>query len=67
MDWDELRLSPAKLLIVIAITVVVVIELRTVLAFVGLEIPPELALVAGVLLIGGLVIWAVLPAINAPE
>ncbi|RQH02506.1 CbaC protein [Natrarchaeobius oligotrophus] len=57
-----MRISPAKLLIVIALCLVVLVEARTILAFFDVEVSVlEIALV-GVVAITALVVWAVRPA-----
>ena len=64
MSPEEMRLSPAKLLIVVAIAVVVLIELRTVLAFFSVDIAPVPALVLGVVIIATIVLWATFPVLR---
>ena len=64
MSTEEMRLSPAKLLIVVAIAVVVLIELRTVLAFFSVDIAPVPALVLGVVIIAAIVLWATFPVLR---
>lgn len=56
-----MRISPPKLLLLVALLVVILVEARSVLAFFGLELSVEAIVVIGVITIGALVIWAVLP------
>ncbi|MFA9416726.1 CbaC protein [Natrinema sp. HArc-T2] len=53
--------SPAKLLILIALSLVILVEGRTVLAFFGIEIPPLETALIGVVIIGTLLVWAFRP------
>jgi len=53
--------SPAKLLILIALSLVILVEGRTVLAFFGIEIAPLETALLGVAIIGALLIWAIRP------
>ncbi len=53
--------SPAKLLILIALSLVILVEGRTVLAFFGIDIPPLETALIGVVIIGALLVWAFLP------
>ena len=61
-----MRISFAKLLIVIAFCVVMLVELRTVFAFFGVDIPPLAIVGFGVVLIGTLILWAIFPADDNP-
>lgn len=61
-----MRISPAKLLILIALVLVALVEGRTVLGFFGTEISPlEVALV-GIVVITVLVGWALWPRGEEP-
>ena len=62
-----MRTSPARLLILIALALVVVIELRTVLAFFHIEVTVGETVVIGLLTIGALLVWALRPAADDPE
>ena len=53
-------ISRAKLLILIAIVVVVLVELRTILGFFGLELSPVVTVAIGAAVIGALLLWAML-------
>ncbi|TMT86856.1 CbaC protein [Haloterrigena sp. H1] len=59
--------SPAKLLILIALSLVILVEGRTVLAFFGIEIAPLETALIGVVIIATLVIWAVRPLRGSPS
>jgi len=59
--------SPAKLLILIALSLVILVEGRTVLAFFGIEIAPLETALIGVVIIAALVIWAVRPLRGSPS
>lgn len=67
MAAEQLRLSPAKLLIVIAFAIVILVELRTVLALFGIDISVRGALVVGLVAIGALVLWAIAPVFTTDE
>ena len=56
-----MRISPAGLLVVLALAVPVVVQLRTVLAFVGIHITAVQTVVIGVLVLAAIVLWAVFP------
>ena len=56
-----MRISPAGLLVVLALAVPVVVQLRTVLAFVGIHITALQTVVIGVLVLAAIVVWAVFP------
>lgn len=62
-----MRTSPARLLILIALVLVVVVELRTVLAFFDVEVTVMETLVIGLLAIGALFVWALRPAADDPD
>jgi len=62
-----MRTSPARLLILIAFILVVVVELRTVLAFFDVEVTVLESLVIGLVAIGALLVWALRPAADEPE
>ena len=59
--------SPAKLLILIALSLVILVEGRTVLAFFGINIPPLETALIGLVVIATLVIWAVRPLRGSPS
>ncbi|RZV10774.1 CbaC protein [Natrinema hispanicum] len=58
--------SPAKLLILIALSLVILVEGRTVLAFFGINIPPLETALIGLVIIATLVIWAIRPLRGSP-
>lgn len=61
MNTEQMRLSPAKLLIVVALCIVILVELRTVLAFFGIEVAVVTSLVVGAFVVGVIVLWAMAP------
>ena len=61
MAAEQMRLSPAKLLIVVALCVVILIELRTVLAFFSVDVAPGPSIVLGLIVVTIIVLWATLP------
>ena len=64
MDTEQMRLSPAKLLIVVALCIVILVELRTVLAFFGIEVTVVTSLVGGTVIVSIIVLWAVSPLLR---
>ncbi|OLZ40475.1 CbaC protein [Natrinema saccharevitans] len=58
--------SPAKLLILIALSLVILVEGRTVLAFFGVNIPPLETALVGLVIIVVLIVWAIRPIRGAP-
>lgn len=62
-----MRISSPKLLVLVAFLIVVVVELRTVLAFVGVEVAFTTTLLAGGVVIGALVLWAVASSADSSE
>ncbi len=58
------RISKTGLLILIGISIPVLIELRTLLSFVDIEISAEVTILVGVVYITALVIYGRLPAGN---
>ena len=62
-----MRISPPRLLILIALLLVVLIELRTALAFFDVEITVNQLLGLGVVTIGALLLWALWPTESASE
>lgn len=56
-----MRTSPARLLILIAIFIVVAVETRTVLAFFGIGVTVQQSLAFATLGVVALVLWAVWP------
>ncbi|ELY51475.1 hypothetical protein [Natronorubrum bangense] len=53
-----MALSRVQLLLVIAFLIVVLVELRTVLGFFGIELSAMAATAIGVVVIGALVLWS---------
>ncbi|MCU4925751.1 CbaC protein [Halobacteria archaeon AArc-dxtr1] len=62
-----MRISPAKLLILLAFILVIVVELRTVLAFFGVEVTVLESLVLGVVAILALLAWMFAPSSGESE
>ena len=62
-----MRISFAKLLIVIALCIVVLLEARTALAFFDIDVSLFGIVVVGVLVIGGLIVWALYPETDEPQ
>ncbi len=67
MAAEQMRLSPAKLLIVVAFGIVILVELRTVLAFFGIEVSVQTALIIGLVVISALVLWAITPLLTSDD
>lgn len=61
-----MRLSRAGLLIAIAISIPVIIELRTVAAFFGIEISVWATIAIGAAVIGALIAWSSFPGLKTP-
>ena len=53
-----MALSRVQLLLVIAFLIVVLVELRTVLGFFGIEFSAMAATAIGIVIIGALVLWS---------
>ncbi|MFD1564264.1 CbaC protein [Haloarchaeobius amylolyticus] len=62
-----MQTSPAKLLILIALSLVIIVEGRTVLAFFGVDIPPLETALIGLVVIVALLIWAIRPIRGSPS
>ncbi|MFP8953751.1 CbaC protein [Natrialbaceae archaeon A-arb3/5] len=62
-----MRTSPAKLLILLAFILVIVVELRTVLAFFDIEVTVLESLALGVVAIVALLAWAFVPSSNGSD
>ena len=62
-----MRISRGALLVLIAMSVPIIVELRTVASFVGIEIPLSMTLVLSLLVVVALVFWATLPPKQEPE
>ncbi len=62
-----MRLSWPKLLIVIALLIVILVELRAVLAFFEIHLSVTATLAIGVVVIGTLVLWTVLSSADRSE
>ncbi|MFC4544000.1 CbaC protein [Halosolutus amylolyticus] len=56
-----MRTTLPRLFLVIAILVVLIVELRTALAFFGVQVSFTTTIVAGVVVTGLVVLWAVIP------
>lgn len=59
-----MRVHPAVLLVLIALVVPLVVELRTVAVWVGVELSLAQTAVIGVFVVGALVAWAVFPDVR---
>lgn len=57
-----MRTTRAKLLIMLAILIVLLVELRTVLAFFGINLRLRTVILLGVVSIGMLFLWAFFPS-----
>ena len=57
-----MRTSPARLLILIALLLVILVEARTVLAFFDVDVSLGTVAIVGVLAIAALLVWATRPA-----
>lgn len=57
-----MRIAPAKLLILVALLLVILVELRTVLAFFEIDVSLGEIAVLGAVAIGALVYWATRPS-----
>ncbi|MXV63662.1 CbaC protein [Natronorubrum sp. JWXQ-INN-674] len=62
-----MRLSWPQLLIVIALLIVILVELRTVLAFFEIHLSVTATAVLAVVVIGALVLWTVLSSADRSE
>ena len=56
-----MRFHPAVLLVIVALTVPLVVELRTMAVWIGLELSVAQTLAIGAVVIGAIVAWAMLP------
>ncbi|MFP9191600.1 CbaC protein [Natronosalvus vescus] len=56
-----MRISRGALLVLLAFTVPVLVELRTVLGFFDIELSLTGVLIIGVLVVGGILFWATFP------
>ncbi len=62
-----MRTTRAKLLLMLAFLVVILVELRTVLAFFGVGIGPGGVIVLGIVSIGALFLWAFFPSTESGQ
>ena len=63
-----MRVHPALLLVLLALTIPFVVELRTMAVWVGIELSLAQTGAVGALLIGALLLWALFPATDVrPE
>lgn len=67
MAAERMRIPPAKLLIVVAFGIVILVELRTVLALFGIDISVRGALLFGLVVIGTFVLWVIAPVFTTDE
>lgn len=56
-----MRISRAGLLVVIAIMIPILVEIRTVFAYVGIDLTPGATVLFGLTVIAAIVLWAVYP------
>ena len=56
-----MRISPASLLVVLALVVPFIVEFRTVAAWIGIELSIVQTVLVGVVVLGAIVVWALLP------
>lgn len=56
-----MRISPAGLAVVIAITIPFLVELRTVAAYLNVDLSVTQTILLSILVIGCIVLWAVFP------
>lgn len=54
-----MRINPGLLLVVLAITVPFIVELRTVAAWIGVDLSLAQTAVIGVVVLGAIVVWAI--------
>lgn len=59
-----MRISPAKLLIIVALGIVILVEVRTVLALFSIDVGVRTVVAAGGVCIGLLVLWATSPLLR---
>lgn len=62
-----MRVSPGVLLVIIAIAVPFIVEFRTVAAYFGVGMSIEQTIAMGLLIIGLIVLWAVLPDLRSSD
>lgn len=62
-----MRIDPGTLLVLIAIMVPFIVQIRTVASFVGIEVSVGHNVTIGVIAIGALVLWALLPEQEAMD
>lgn len=62
-----MRTTFPRLLLLIAVVVVIFVELRTVLAFFGIDVSVLAVAVAGIVVIAALLLWAVFPTSSDPK
>lgn len=56
-----MRINPALLLVIVAFTVPIVVEARTMLVWIGIELSILQTVVVGVLAVGAILAWAFWP------
>lgn len=56
-----MRVSPGGLLVAVAVLVPILIEARTVLAYLGVDLSSLETIALGALVVSAVVVWAVLP------
>ena len=61
-----MRISPERLLVVLAILLPFIVQIRTVAGFVGVTVTVEQNIAIGVLIIAAVVVWALMPQNGSP-
>lgn len=62
-----MRIDPGLLLVILAIAVPFIVELRTVAAWIGIGLSIVQTVVIGVVVLGAIVVWAVAPRSGGSE
>lgn len=60
-----MRVSPAGLVVGLAVMLAVLVQVRTVLAFLGYPLSGMQSVILFVVVLGGITVWAVLPELTA--
>ena len=61
-----MRLSPGQLLVLLAILVPFIVQIRTVAGFVGITVTIEQNIAIGALIIAAVLIWVLMPQNGSP-
>lgn len=62
-----MRVHPAVLLVLLALTIPFIVELRTVAVWIGIELTIGQTAVIGALVVGAVIAWALLPEANGRQ